>query len=54
MRQALGKGIDALISKVNTESTIYPGSDNKIQTIASWETDEPSKCQLFYHRRPRL
>ncbi len=39
-----------VISKVNTESTIYPGSDNKIQTIASWETDEPSKCQLFYHQ----
>jgi len=39
-----------VISKVNTESTIYPGADNKIQTIASWETDEPAKCQLFYHQ----
>lgn len=39
-----------VISKVNTESTIYPGSDNKIQTIASWESDEPSRCQLFYHQ----
>lgn len=38
------------ISKVNTESTIYPGSDNKIQTIVSWRTDEPAKCQLFYHQ----
>jgi len=38
------------ILKVNTESTIYPGADNKIQTIASWETDEPAKCQLFYHQ----
>lgn len=38
------------ISKVNTESTIYPGSDNKIQTIASWRTDEPAMCQLFYHQ----
>lgn len=38
------------ISKVNTESTIYPGSDNKIQTIASWQTDEAAKCQLFYHQ----
>ncbi len=38
------------ISKVNTESTLYPGSDNKVQTIVSWETDEPGKCQLFYHR----
>jgi hypothetical protein len=39
-----------VISKVNTESTIYPGSDNKIQTIASWFTDEPAQCQLFYHQ----
>jgi len=38
------------ILKVNTESTIYPGSDNKIQTIASWQTDEAAKCQLFYHQ----
>ncbi len=38
------------ISKVNTESTIYPGSDNKIQTIASWQTDELAVCQLFYHQ----
>ncbi len=39
-----------IISKVNTESTLYPGSDNKIQTIASWQTDELAKCQLFYHQ----
>src|SRR3989339_585631 len=39
-----------VIAKVNTESTIYPGSDNKIQTIASWETDEAAQCQLFYHQ----
>lgn len=38
------------VSKVSTESTIYPGSDNKIQTIISWMTDEPAKCQLFYHQ----
>lgn len=38
------------ISKVNTESTLYPGSENKIQTIASWYTDEPAQCQLFYHQ----
>jgi len=38
------------ISKVNTESTLYPGSENKIQTIANWWTDEPGKCQLFYHQ----
>jgi hypothetical protein len=39
-----------IISKVNTESTLYPGTENKIQTIASWETDELAKCQLFYHQ----
>jgi len=38
------------ISKVNTESTIYPGADNKIQTILSWRTDEEASCQLFYHQ----
>ena len=38
------------VSKVSTESTLYPGSENKIQTIASWETDEPSMCQMFYHQ----
>jgi len=39
-----------LITKVNTESTLYPGSDNKVQTIISYQTDEASKCQLNYHR----
>jgi hypothetical protein len=39
-----------VIEKVNTESTIYPGSDNKIQTIVSWRTDEEAVCQLFYHQ----
>ncbi len=39
-----------VITKVNTESTLYPGSDNKVQTIISYKTDEPSKCQLNYHR----
>lgn len=38
------------ISKVKTESTLYPGSENRIQTIASWETDEAAICQLFYHQ----
>lgn len=36
------------ISKVNNESTLFPGEDTKIQTILSWETDEPSLCQVFY------
>jgi hypothetical protein len=39
-----------IISKVNTESTLYPGADTKVQTIVSWETDELSKCQFFYHQ----
>lgn len=36
------------ISKVNNESTLYPGEEVKIQTIISWVTDEPSYCQVFY------
>lgn len=36
------------ISRVNNESTIFPGEDVKIQTILSWETDEPSLCQVSY------
>ncbi len=40
--------IPPAISKVNNESTLYPGEDTKIQTIMSWETDEPSVCQVFY------
>lgn len=39
-----------VVSKVNTESTLYPGSENKIQTIASWVTDELAQCQLFYNQ----
>lgn len=36
------------ISKVNNESTLYPSEDTKVQTILSWETDEPAYCQVFY------
>ncbi len=39
-----------VISKVNTESTLYPGNDNKVQTIVSWETDELAVCQFFYQQ----
>lgn len=39
-----------IISKVTTESTLYPGADNKIQTIISWRTDEVASCQLSYQR----
>lgn len=36
------------ISTVNNESTLFPGEDVKIQTIVSWDTDEPSVCAFFY------
>lgn len=36
------------ISKVNNESTLFPGEEVKIQTIIAWETDEPATCQVFY------
>lgn len=39
-----------VISKINTESTLYPGAENRVQTIISWETDELAICQLFYHQ----
>ncbi len=41
---------EPMISKVRTESTLYPGGDTKVQTIISWETDELAVCQLFYHQ----
>ena len=37
-----------IISRVNNESTLYPGAETRIQTIVSWATDEPSFCRLFY------
>jgi len=36
------------ISQVNNESTLYPGADSKVQTLISWDTDEPASCQLYY------
>ena len=36
------------ISKVNNQSTLFPGEDTKVQTILSWVTDEPALCQVFY------
>jgi hypothetical protein len=38
------------ISRVTNESTLYPSSDAKVQTIVSWATDEPSTCQFFYRQ----
>jgi hypothetical protein len=44
-----GKDIAApIISQVNNDSTLYPGQDTKVQTIVSWQTDEPSECNLNY------
>ncbi len=37
-----------VISKVKNESTLYPGEDTKVQTIVTWQTDEPANCQVFY------
>jgi hypothetical protein len=42
--------IPPTVSKVKNESTLYPGADNKVQTIVSWETDELAICQFFYHQ----
>lgn len=37
-----------LISRVNNESTLYPGAETRIQTIVTWGTDEPSFCGMYY------
>ncbi len=42
--------IPPVVSKVKTESTLYAGSDNKVQTIVSWETDEQAVCKFFFHQ----
>ena len=37
-----------IISNVTNESTLFPGSEARIQTIISWVTDEPTYCVLSY------
>ena len=37
-----------LISNVTNESTLFPGDEARIQTIVSWETDEPAVCNFNY------
>jgi len=37
-----------VISKIEVESALYPEAETKIQTIISWDVDEPSVCQVFY------
>jgi hypothetical protein len=36
------------ISKVTNESTLYPSEDTKVQTIITWQTDEPANCTVSY------
>jgi len=37
-----------IISNVTNESTLFPGSESRIQTIVEWKTDEPSYCLMTY------
>ncbi len=40
--------IAPVISKVSNESTLFPSEDTKVQTIISWQTDEPASCTVSY------
>lgn len=37
-----------IISNVTNESTLFPGSEARIQTIIEWNTDEPAYCIMSY------
>ncbi len=37
-----------IISNVSNESTLFPGSEARIQSIVEWKTDEPAYCTLTY------
>lgn len=37
-----------IITNVTNESTLFPGSESRIQTIIEWDTDEPSYCLMTY------
>lgn len=37
-----------IITNVTNESTLFPGSESRIQTIIEWITDEPSSCLMTY------
>lgn len=37
-----------IISNVTNESTLFPGSESRIQTIVEWVTDEPAFCVMSY------
>ena len=40
--------VPPVISQVNNDSTLYPGQDTTVQSIISWQTDEPASCNLSY------
>lgn len=40
--------ISPVISKVSNESTLFPSEDTKVQTIITWQTDEPASCTVSY------
>lgn len=37
-----------IIANVTNESTLFPGSESRIQTIVEWKTDEPAHCLMTY------
>lgn len=37
-----------IISNVTNESTLFPGDEVRIQTIVTWQSDEPSICEFIY------
>jgi len=37
-----------IITNVTNESTLFPGSESRIQTIIEWVTDEPASCVMTY------
>lgn len=37
-----------IITNVTNESTLFPGSESRVQTIVEWDTDEPSNCLMTY------
>jgi hypothetical protein len=37
-----------IISNVTNESTLFPGSESRVQTIVEWISDEPAYCLMTY------
>jgi hypothetical protein len=40
--------VPPIITNVTNESTLFPGSESRIQTIVQWNTDEPASCIMSY------